>query len=226
VRGGRLLQSATFSRSAALDEASDTVRAFFAIDLDERARSAAAGAADQLRACPGGDAVRWVREETLHVTLRFLGDIDCGHIAHLAGCVREQTSALSPFRLQLGGTRFFPSKRRPLAVVLDVGPTEPLQELAAAVERGVVAAGFSPESRPFNAHLTLGRIRKKRFSLVTGEVTTSGESCPVKEAVLFKSELQSSGAHYTPIERAPLGGEPSPLLTETDQSIYNPKAGG
>jgi hypothetical protein len=48
----------------------------------------------------------------------------------------------------------------------------------------------------------------------------------VNEVVLFKSELQSSGAHYTPIERAPLGGEPSPLLTETDQSIYNPKVGG
>jgi 2'-5' RNA ligase len=202
------------------------VRAFFAIDLDERARSAAAEIADRLRACPGGDAVRWVREETLHVTLRFLGDIGCGRIARLAGCVREQTAALGPFRLQLGGARLFPSKRRPLAVVLDIGPAEPLAELAAAVERGVVAAGFDPESRPFNAHLTLGRIRKKHFPLVTGDVTGSGESCPVNEAVLFKSELQPSGAHYTPIERAPLGGEPSPLLTETDQSIYNPKVGG
>lgn len=220
------MRSATFSRSAALDEASDTVRAFFAIDLDERARSAAAEITDQLRACPGGDAVRWVREETLHVTLRFLGDIDCGRIARLAGCVREQTAALSPFRLQLGGARPFPSGRRPLAVVLDVEPAELLEELADAVERGVVAAGFDPEPRPFNAHLTLGRIRGKRFSLVTGGVTTSGESCPVKEAVLFKSELQPSGAHYTPIERAPLSGEPSPLLTETDQSIYNPEVGG
>jgi len=160
------------------------------------------------------------------VTLRFLGELDCSRITRLASCVREQTAALSPFRLQLGDPRLFPSKRRPLAVVLDVGPAEPLEELAAAVERGVVAAGFGPESRAFNAHLTLGRIRKKRFPLVTGEVTTSGESCPVNEAVLFKSELQSSGAHYTPIERAPLGGEPSPLLTETDQSIYNPKVGG
>jgi 2'-5' RNA ligase len=202
------------------------VRAFFAIDLDERARSAAAGVANQLRACPDGDAVRWVREETLHVTLRFLGDVDCGRVARLAGSVREQTAALGPFRLQLGGARLFPSGRRPLAVVLDVGPAEPLAELADAVERGVVAAGFGPESRPFNAHLTLGRIRKKRFPLVTAEVTTSGESCPVNEVVLFKSELQPSGAHYTPIERAPLGGEPSPLLTETDQSIYNPKVGG
>ena len=202
------------------------MRAFFAIDLDARARSAAAGVADQLRSCPGGDAVRWVREETLHVTLRFLGELDCSRIARLAGCVREQTAALSPFRLQLGGVRPFPSRRRPLAVVLDVGPAEPLAELASAVERGVVAAGFDPEPRPFNAHLTLGRIRGKRFSLVTGDVTTSGESCPVNEAVLFKSELQPSGAHYTPIERAPLGGEPSPLLTETDRSIYNPKVGG
>ena len=207
-------------------EATDSLRAFFAIDLDECARSAAAAVADRLREFPAGDEVRWVREETFHVTLRFLGDIDCGQIAHLAGCVREQTAALSPFRLRLGGARLFPSKRRPQAVVLDVEPEEPLSELAAAVERGVVAAGFEPEPRPFNAHLTLGRIRKKRFPLVTGDVTSSGESCPVNEAVLFKSELYSSGAHYTPIERAPLGGEPSPLLTETDQSIYNPKAGG
>ncbi|MBW2541880.1 MAG: hypothetical protein JRF15_07310 [Deltaproteobacteria bacterium] len=88
------------------------------------------------------------------------------------------------------------------------------------------AAGFGAETRPFNPHLTLGRIRKKRFPLVTGDVTSGGESCPVTEAVLFKSELHSSGAHYTPIERAPLGGEPSPHLTETDQSIYNPKVGG
>ena len=220
------MRSATFSRSAALGEANNSVRAFFAIDLDERARSAAAEIADRLRACPGGDAVRWVREETLHVTLRFLGDIDCGRIARLAGCVREQTAALSPFRLQLGDARPFPSRRRPLAVVLGVEPAEPLEELAAAVERGVVAAGFGPEPRRFNAHLTLGRIRGKRFSLVTGDVTARGESCPVKEVVLFKSELQSSGAHYTPIERALLGGEPSPLLTKTDQSIYNPKVGG
>jgi 2'-5' RNA ligase len=182
--------------------------------------------ADQLRTGPGGDEVRWVRAETLHVTLRFLGEIARDRIVPVADCVRAQTAALRPFRLQLGSAQIFPSRRRPVAVVLEVGPSEPLEELAAAVERGVVAAGFDPESRPFNAHLTLGRIHRKRFSLVTGGVTTQGESCLVNEAVLFKSELKSSGAHYTLIERAPLGGEPSPLLTKTDRSIYNPKVGG
>jgi RNA 2',3'-cyclic 3'-phosphodiesterase len=209
-----------------LIEGTNTVRAFFAIDLGERARAAAAKIADNLRACPDGDAVRWVRAETFHVTLRFLGDIDSDRIGHLAGCVRERTAALRPFRLQLGGARPFPSRRHPVALVLDVGPPEPLEKLTEAVERGVVAAGFDPESRPFHAHLTLGRVRGKHFPVVTGEVTTRSESFAVNEVVLFKSELQPSGAHYTPIEHAPLGGEPSPLMTETDQSIYNPKVGG
>ncbi len=207
-------------------EADAAVRAFFAIDLDERARRAAVAVADRLRAAAHGDAVRWVRGETLHVTLRFLGELELARVARLARCVREQTAALDPFRLELGGARLFPSRRRPVAVVLDVGPAEPLEALAGAVERGVVAAGFGPESRRFNAHLTLGRVRGRRFPRVTGEVTAGGENCPVTEVVLFQSELQPQGAHYTPIERAPLGGEPSPLSTQTDPSIYNPKFGG
>jgi len=203
------------------------MRAFFAIDLDARARSAAAAVADSLRARPDGDAVRWVREETFHVTLRFLGDIDPDRIELLTGCVRQQTAALRPFRLQLGSARPFPSKRRPLAIVLDLGPLEPLAELAEAVEQGVVAAGFGSEVRPFRAHLTLGRVvRGRRFPVVTGDVTAVGESFPVDEAVLFRSELQPSGAHYTPIERAPLGGGPSPRITETDPWIQTRKTGG
>jgi 2'-5' RNA ligase len=195
------------------------IRAFFAVDLDTRTRRAAARTMSDLQSCPDGDAVRWVREETFHVTLRFLGDIDPGGVERLADCVRQQTAALRPFRLELGGARPFPSKRRPVAIVLDVGPLERLEELAEAVERGVTAAGFDPEPRPFRAHLTLGRVRGKRFPVVTGSVTATGESCAVDEAVLFKSELHHTGAHYTPIERAPLGDQRSPLFTETDQSI-------
>jgi 2'-5' RNA ligase len=197
----------------------DPIRVFFAIDLDARTRRAAAEAMRALQTGPDGDAIRWVREETLHVTLRFLGNIDPAGVGRLADCVRERTATLRPFRLELGGTRLFPSKRRPVAIVLDVGPPERLEELAEAVERGVTAAGFDPEPRPFRAHLTLGRVRGKRFPVVTGSVTAAGESCDVNEAVLFRSELHHSGARYTPIERTPLGDERSPLITETDQLI-------
>jgi len=186
----------------------DTIRVFYAIELDEHARSAASASVRRLREAPGGEAVRWVREESFHVTLRFLGDVERTRIAGLGERVREQTTELRPFRMELGGVRAFPSRRRPGFVVLDVGPHERLHEVAAAVERGVVSAGFDPEPRPFRAHLTLGRLRGKRFPTVTGAVTTPGEGCLVSDAVLFESDLHPSGARYTPIERVPFGGPP------------------
>jgi 2'-5' RNA ligase len=184
----------------------EILRVFFAIELDEHARRAAAKSVHALQDTPKGRGVRWVREESFHVTLRFIGNVERVRIRSLSDCVREQTAALRPFRLELGGVRSFPSRRHPDFLVLDVGPGERLEELAAAVERGVEGVGFPPESRPFRPHLTLGRIREKKFPAVTGDVTAVGEGCVVKDAVLFKSDLHPSGAQYTPIERVPIGG--------------------
>jgi 2'-5' RNA ligase len=197
-------------------EATDTLRVFFAVELAAAARAAVADTARGLRDAPEGDGVRWVREESFHVTLRFLGDVEVTRIARLAECVRERTAALQPFPLELGGPRCFPSRRRARFLVLDVGPADRLEELAEAVERGVVEAGFDAETRPFRAHLTLGRIRDRKFPAVTGAVTTVGEGCLVEDAVLFQSDLHRSGSRYTPIERVPLGKNgktSSPLIT-------------
>ncbi len=191
----------------------ETLRAFFAIDLDARIREAAMEVARDLRACANGDAVRWVRGESLHVTLRFLGEIDGKQVEPLLRCVQEKIAALQPFRLELGAARPFPSRRRPVAIVLDVGPEQPLRELAAAVDEGAVAVGFEPESRPFRGHLTLGRVPGNRFPAVTASVTAVGESFAVEEAVLVKSELHRSGARYTPVDRVFLGNPSSPLIT-------------
>ena len=186
----------------------DTQRIFFAVDLDAAARRAAAEVARGCLNAPDGDRVRWLREETFHVTLRFLGDTDPERIEGLADCVREQTAVLQPFRMELGGVRPFPSKRRAFAVVLDVGPVERFEQLAAAVERGAVASGFDPEPRSFRPHLTLGRVaRGKKILGVTAVVTPRGQGYNVDEVVLFRSDLHPSGAQYTPLERALLGNE-------------------
>jgi 2'-5' RNA ligase len=185
----------------------DTQRIFFAVDLDASTRRAAAEVARSCLNVPGGDGIRWLREETFHVTMRFLGDTDPGRIQALADCVREQTSAVQPFRMELGGVRPFPSKRGAFAVVLDVAPVERFEELAAAVERGTVAAGFDPETRRFRPHLTLGRVRGKKFTGVTAAVTPVGQGYDVNEVVLFRSDLHPSGAQYTPLERALLGSK-------------------
>ena len=183
------------------------MRAFFAVVLDAATRRAAAAWTHSLRGRSGGDAVRWVREESLHVTLHFLGDIDPARVPDLVRAVALETAGVEPFRLRLGAAHLFPSERRPRVVVLDLEPLLPLEALAGAVARGAAAAGFAPEERPFRAHLTLGRVKARTAQRldVTAPDTVGSEACDVTEAVLFRSELQRTGARYTPLERVPLG---------------------
>jgi 2'-5' RNA ligase len=187
------------------------IRAFIAVDLDAALRAAAAEILRRLRGAPGGDSVRWVRPEALHVTLRFLGQIAPAQVAPLARAVGAQLAGLAPFELALGAVALFPSPRRPRVVALEVEPQAALAELARAVERGVAAQGFTPEERPFRAHLTLGRVRNAGNARAAalaphGLAAPAGSRCPVSEVVLFRSELRPEGSLYTPLERIRLGG--------------------
>jgi nicotinamide-nucleotide amidase len=186
------------------------IRAFIAIELDDAVRRAAAEVVRVLRESPGGDHARWVRPENLHVTLRFLGDIDPARVPSIVRNLRDATAGLRPFQIRLGRVAAFPSARRPRVVSFEVGPGEPLAELAEAVEQSVVKAGFEPEERRFRAHLTLGRVSGRAHPAVTAPVTAMGESLVVNEIVLFRSELLRSGAIHTPLERIELGGSDHP----------------
>jgi 2'-5' RNA ligase len=189
---------------------SDAIRAFVAIDLDAEARRAAAEWLSQLRAGPDVSAVRWVRPEALHVTLRFLGNVAAGQVEAIARAVGAEVSRIAPFELALGPPKLFPSARRPRVVALELEPEVPLAELAAAVERGVVAEGFEPEARRFRAHLTLGRIPGGRAPALPAAARAQQTRFRVGEAVLFRSDLSPSGSRYTPLERMPLGGTVHP----------------
>jgi len=191
-------------------DAADTVRAFFAVELGESARRAAAEAAAELRRRDERGAVRFTRPESLHVTLRFLGDVARERLASLVAHVAKETAGVAPFELRLGPLLAFPTARRPRVLAAAVVPGEPLARAAAAVERGCVAAGFAPEARPFHGHLTLGRVKRgprhagpPRFDDVA---VPDHEPTPVRDAVLFASELHRDGARYTPLERVPFGG--------------------
>jgi 2'-5' RNA ligase len=182
------------------------IRAFFAIELHGAARRAAGRRLEALRRRPGGDRIRWVREENLHVTLRFLGDIGTAEVPALLREVAREAAGTAPFAVRLGGVRLFPSARRPRVVALEVLPPEPLSALALAVERGVVAAGQAPEQRPFRSHLTLGRLRPGGPPPdVTVPDTPDAETLGVTEVVLFQSELHRNGSRYTAVGRVPLG---------------------
>lgn len=189
--------------------AGETLRAFFAVEPSDAARDEAMGVSRALAAAPGGDGVRWVREESLHVTLQFLGDIDGGVVAPLASHVAAEVAGVAAFDAGLGALSAFPSPKRARVVVLGVEPQQPLCELAIAVGRGVVAAGLPIEDRGFRPHLTLGRVRRGRQAPALAEAsaaTRSQTAFPVDHIVLFRSHLARGGASYHALERLPLGG--------------------
>jgi 2'-5' RNA ligase len=195
-----------------VEAASDAaIRTFIAIELDDATRRATAAAIRELREGPGGDRIRWARPETLHVTLRFLGDIDPARVPALTAALHAEAGGVPPFELTLGELGAFPSLRRPQVVFFRVGPQPPLEALASAVERAVVQVGFAADTRPFRPHLTLGRARRGKHVPVTAPVTPPGDSQVVDEIVLFQSQLAHSGADtgtgakHTPLDRIALG---------------------
>ncbi len=194
-------------------ERGETIRAFIAVELSDAARRAVALLECALRDLPGGGDVRWVRPEALHVTLRFLGQVETSRLAALVERVGGSVAGIAPFRLELGGVQLFPAPERPRVVALEVAPEAPLAALAAAVERGVVAAGFEPEPRRFRPHLTLGRVRGRAAPDVVGADLPPPLRFDVTDAVLFRSDLGPQGAKHTPLERMPLGGSihPDPI---------------
>jgi 2'-5' RNA ligase len=191
-------------------DAAAAIRAFIAIELDDAARAAVDRLSRALRAAPGGERVRWVRSENLHMTLRFLGNVASERVPAIVRCVGEAVADLGPFRMRLGRVTAFPSPRRPQVLALEVGPAAPLARLAAAVEAAVVRAGLAAESRGFRPHLTLGRLRGRAIPRVTVPVTAEGEAVEVEEIVLFRSELTGHGAIHTPLARIALGGSDHP----------------
>jgi 2'-5' RNA ligase len=204
------------------------LRTFFALEIGDEARRAAAALVERLRADPGCAAVRWGRPEAFHVTLRFLGPTPEERVPALVEAVRRETAGIAPFALALGALGAFPDERRPRVVFVAVEPHAPVAALAAAVERGTVAAGFAPEQRSFNGHLTLGRVRGRRPEGARSEPKASeamggrrrvrlpaGERCaaepfPVASLVLLRSEPSAAGSVYTPLAQIALGGGTSP----------------
>src|SRR5690606_30724510 len=159
-------------------------------------------------------AVRWVRPEGIHVTLKFLGDVPRGSIADIQAALDEAVRGHSPFGLTAFGLGAFPNTRRPRVVWVGVeGAVRRLKALRRSVEETISPLGYPAEDRPFEPHLTLGRVERRasrgELDLIGDLVERSeiGElaSWQVEAVSLMRSELKPGGAVYTEVYRAPLG---------------------
>lgn len=184
------------------------MRAFVAVELPADVRARIGAFQDQLAAC--GADVKWTEPPNLHVTVRFLGEIDAAQQSAIEALLRRVTAPRAPIEVLLSELGAFPSVRRPRVVWLGISRgREALAEVAAELERGLGACGIAPEDRPFAAHVTLGRVRSSRgLGRLVERLGLGGWVPPPPFAAdhltFFQSCLSSAGPTYTLILRAPL----------------------
>jgi 2'-5' RNA ligase len=143
---------------------------------------------------------RWQDEEQLHLTLRFVGEIERPIANDLASALSHVRSA--PFQLRLSGVGRF-EQRNSGALWAGVEPREPVSKLASKVERVCVGVGLDPERRAFHPHITLARWKGRRTREVQRFLERHGglasEPFLVDGFTLFESRLSRHGAHYEEI---------------------------
>lgn len=165
-------------------------RLFVAIDLPE-------GVKRQLSSlCFGVPGARWVPEEQIHLTLRFIGEVDGGVFRDIREVLADIRS--EPFEIQIKGVGFFPPRKTPRVLWVGVEPHEKVALLRKRVESALVRLGLEPERRKFSPHITLARLRDTSLSKVTrflaGNSLFATESFHVREFILYSSELTPKGA--------------------------------
>jgi len=185
------------------------MRCFAAIALPQSIKQRLASVRERL--ADSEAKASWVLLDQMHLTLRFLGDVPDELAADCATRLGPALAAVPPFGLRVCGVGCFPNPHEPRVVWAGIeGETQALETVAAIAEREAVAAGCSPEPRPFRAHVTLGRLRDPRElgefprvleslrSLDAGDFT-------VQRVTLYESRLRRGGPTYVKLEEFPLG---------------------
>jgi 2'-5' RNA ligase len=148
---------------------------------------------------------RWQDDGQLHLTLRFVGEVERPLANDLADSLSRIGAA--PLELRIAGVGRF-EQRNSGALWAGVEPKAPLAALAAKVERACQSVGLEAERRAFHAHITLARWKGRKTREVQNFLERTRDLCSepfaISEFLLFESRLSRHGAHYEPVAAYPL----------------------
>ena len=159
--------------------------------------------------------VKWVDPASIHLTLKFLGNVDAGRLEAVKESAAAAVRPFRPFELTTGCTGFFPGPQRARVFWLGLeGDSVELGRLQQSIDIAMSKLGFESENRAFNAHLTLARLRegcsgaqRLEFASLAGPaIFEAGPPMQVKSAALMRSQLTPRGAVYTRLAEFPLQG--------------------
>lgn len=192
----------------------EQVRSFVAIELPDRLKDELRGLEEQLKSA-GNRAVKWVDPQSIHLTLKFLGNVPTGTLAEIIKAMEGVMAGIPPFHLEVKELGVFPNLRRLQIIWVGLtGDLEPLRQLQKKVESALAPLGFPPEAREFTPHLTLARVREgmppdereRLGKLVISTRFAVATSIDVDAISLMRSQLTRAGAIYSRIALIKLAG--------------------
>ncbi len=178
------------------------MRLFVGIDLPSEIE-------DHLALVGGGiPRARWEPREKLHVTVRFIGDVDGGtkrRLEHALEAVQHP-----PFTLAVAGVGFFPPSGKPRILWAGLAEPTPVIELHGRIERALHEAGLDPEGRKYTPHVTLARLhdppRAKVIEFLQHHALLRTLDFEVRAFQLYSSVLSPGGSKYRVEHHYPLAG--------------------
>jgi 2'-5' RNA ligase len=167
-------------------------RLFIAVDLPEKIKKNLKSMAFGI---PGA---KWVSPEQLHLTVRFIGEVDGALFSDIKNILDEINSAA--FSLQLKGVGYFPPRGAPRVLWIGLEKSEPLQLLKKKIDTKLLRVGVEPEGRKFSPHITIARLKKspvhKIANFLSGNGLFSQEPFQVEDFKLYSSILSPKGAYH------------------------------
>ncbi len=180
------------------------MRLFVALEIPSAVRDNLAGLLDELRAADGSasrNKARWVRAENLHVTLKFIGNVDAGMLDAIRAALGE-VSAGGAVELRFRGLGFFPNEKRPRVLWAGIVASPNPAPLAAVIDAQLEKLGIPRETREFAPHLTLARfdppgVSEKLRAAAQENAAREFGAVRTGEFHLFESKTRPTGAEYT-----------------------------
>lgn len=179
-------------------------RMFCAFELPETLRTRIHDHAKRLREAVPNAAASWSRPESIHLTVKFFGNVDQSQAPAISAAATRVISKFSPFQIQVARTGAFPGPRWPQVLFIGIqDPSGTLTNLQKQLEEEFAREGFPKENRVFRPHLTIARVRNphRAADLAQTHFDMSFETLELTldQLILFRSELSSKGSKYTAI---------------------------